>query len=326
MGTSANPTAAQGPNADLTGAYLGLAAGGGGMNRGGPTVVPNPFDNTILVRGTPQEWEQIKDLLRQIDVPPRQVLIDAKIYELDLTDAYTAGLQAYLDKKGSNALGRPVNASSNSGLTISAGTLVHNARELLGELNLAETNSRAQVISAPSIIATDSVPAVMNVGQDVAVLTSTSVLTSGTLTNTVSNRSTGTTLSITARINSSGVVTMIIDQDVSSPVAPTTGGVDSPSFTRQSFSTQITVQDGDTIAIGGFIQEQKGVATTGIPLLDRIPLIGALFSSKSITSSRKELIVFLTPRVIYDTNQIVDASDEMKSNMKSLQKMMRNDQ
>jgi len=145
--------------------------------------------------------------------------------------------------------------------------------------------------------------------------------------NTISNESTGTTLAITARINSSGVVTMIIDQNVSSPISGASpGGISSPSFQTRSFSTQVTVQDGDTIAIGGFIQEQDSTLTTGIPVLDRIPFLGALFSSKSIIKARTELIVFLTPRVIYDTNQITDASDEIKSNMKKMQKMMRDEQ
>jgi general secretion pathway protein D len=332
-GSNANPTPTAGQGSDLTGAYLGLASGAGNMAPRGPTVVPNPFDNTILVRSTPQEWEQIKDLLQQIDIPPRQVLIDAKIYELDLTGAYSAGLTAYLAKKDSGALGRPVNAStSSSGLTISAGTLVHHARELLGQINLAETAHQAHVISSPSIIATDSIPAVMNVGQDVPVLTSqglaggAQVGGNSPFTNTISNRSTGTTLSITARINSSGVVTMAIDQDVSAPLGASSNGIGSPSFSRRSFSTQVTVQDGDTIAIGGFIQEQKSNDSNGVPVLHRIPLLGALFGAKSYSSARTELIVFLTPRVIYDTNQIAEASDEIKSSMKRMQKMMSNDQ
>jgi general secretion pathway protein D len=214
-------------------------------------------------------------------------------------------------------------------LAVTDGFLVGHALELLSQLNLAETNSDARVIAAPSIIATDSVPAVMNVGESVPVLTSQAVVggvqSSGTnvFSNTISNESTGTTLSITARINSSGVVTMMIDQNVSSPITGSSpGGISSPSFQTRSFSTQVTVQDGDTIAIGGFIQEQDSNVTTGIPVLDKIPLLGALFSSKSIVKARTELIVFLTPRVIYDTNQMADATDEIKSNMKKMQKMM----
>jgi general secretion pathway protein D len=86
------------------------------------------------------------------------------------------------------------------------------------------------------------------------------------------------------------------------------------------------VQDGDTIAIGGFIQEQVSHDSNGIPVLQRIPLLGALFGSKNMAKARTELIVFLTPRVIYDTNQISDATDEIKSMMKKMQKMMREEQ
>jgi general secretion pathway protein D len=141
---------------------------------------------------------------------------------------------------------------------------------------------------------------------------------------TVSNVSTGVTLSITARVNSSGVVTMIINQQVSSPISPSSGsGIQSPSFSNRSFSTQLTVQDGDTVAIGGFIQETSGITSSGVPLLHRIPILGAAFGSKSISKARTELIVFLTPRVIYDTNQISDATDEIKSSLKHIQKLDR---
>ncbi len=333
MGSNANPVPGAGPATDLTGAYLGLAAMGQGSAIRGPSVIPNPFDNTILVRSTPQEWEQIQNLLRQIDIPPRQVLINVKIYELDLNGSYTAGLQSFLDKNTGNTPGsHAINASGGSttgGLAVTDGFLVSHALELLGQLNLAETNHNARVISAPSIIATDSIPAIMNVGQDVPVLTSQGVVGgvssggSSVFSNTINNRSTGTTLGITARINSSGVVTMMIDQDVSAPLSASSNGIGSPSFSRRSFSTQVTVQDGDTIAIGGFIQEQTSHDSNGIPGLNRIPLLGALFGYKNIVKARTELIVFLTPRVIYDTNQIADATDDIKSGLKKMQKMMR---
>jgi general secretion pathway protein D len=83
------------------------------------------------------------------------------------------------------------------------------------------------------------------------------------------------------------------------------------------------VQDGDTVAIGGFIQETYGITSSGVPFLHRIPILGAAFGSKSISKARTELIVFLTPRVIYDTNQITDATDEIKSSLKHIQKLDR---
>ena len=293
-------------------------------------MIPNPFDNTLLVQGSPQEWEQINSLLRQLDVPPRQVLVDAKIYELQLTGAFSAGVAAYLQKVGSGTIGtasRALNAASGAGgMALSAGALVLRSHELLVALATAESNHQSRIISAPSIIATDSIAATMNVGQDVPVLTSQAVAGgvqsggSNVFTNTISNRSTGVTLKILARVNSSGVVTMEIDQDVSDPQGNTTSGINSPSFSRRSFSTQVTVQDGDTIAVGGFIGESRVNDSSGVPVLSRIPLLGAAFGSKSYSKVRTELVIFLTPRVIYDTSQIQDASDEIKSNLKRLQK------
>jgi general secretion pathway protein D len=327
---SGNLMAASGSNTDLTGSYLGNNQGGAPAARI-PHVIPNPFDNTLLIQGTPQEYEQINSLLRQLDVPPRQVLIDAKIYEVDLTGAFSAGVTSYLQQKDTGGtVSRVLNATAGAGgLGLSVGALVLHSHELLGVLQTSEATSNARVISAPSIIATDSVPATMNVGQSVPVLTSQAVVsgvtTGGTspFANTVNNVSTGVTLSITARVNSSGVVTMMINQQVSSPVAPSSDGIQSPSFSNRSFSTQLTVQDGDTVAIGGFIQETYSKSSSGVPFLHRIPILGAAFGSKSISKARTELIVFLTPRVIYDTNQISDATDEIRSSLKHIQKLER---
>jgi len=329
VGSTAVPLPSGVGGADLTGSYLGNTATG---QQGAkvPRVIPNPFDNSILVQGTPQEWEQIRSLLRQLDVAPRQVLIDAKIYELDLTGAFSAGVQSYLDQQNTGPVSRTLTAAAGaSGLSLSVGALVMHSHELLGVLSAAESRHQSRVISAPSIIATDSIPATMNVGQNVPVLTSQGVAGgvqqggNSIFTNTVSNVSTGVTLQIMARVNSSGVVTMTINQQVSEPEGNTTSNIDSPSFSTRTFGTQVTVQDGDTIAIGGFIQETKTEDSTGVPLLHRIPLLGAAFGSKSNSKSRTELIIFLTPRVIYDTNQIQDATDEIKSNLKRVQKMMR---
>jgi general secretion pathway protein D len=301
-----------------------------------PHVIPNPFDNTLLIQATPQEYEQILGLLRQLDVPPRQVLIDAKIYEVDLNGAFAAGVSAFLEKRdtatassGTGSTGsRVLNATTSAaGLTLSTGALVLRSHELLAAITAQEARSNTRVISAPSIIATDSVAASLNVGEDVPVLTSQAVVGgvqqngSSLFTNTVASRSTGVTLNILARVNSSGIVTLLINQNVSSPQAPPAGGIQSPSFQNRSFQTQLTVQDGDTIAIGGIIQESNLESSAGVPILSHLPIIGPAFGAKSTSKSRTELVVFLTPRVIYDANQMLEATDEIKSGMKRIQRM-----
>ncbi len=336
--TTASPMAvavsgAQNPNAppDLTGSYLGNGPIPGQPTQRMPHVIPNPFDNTILIQGTPQEYEQILGLIRQLDIPPRQVLIDAKIYEVDLNGAFAAGVTAYLEKKDTGAFSRTLNAVTGAGgIALTTGALVLRSHELLAALTASETTSRTRVISAPSIIATDSIGASLNVGEDVPVLTSQAVAGgvqqsgSSLFTNTVSSRSSGVTLNIMARVNSSGIVTMIINQNVSSPQPPAaSSSIQSPSFQNRSFQTQVTVQDGDTVAIAGIIQESNLQSSAGVPFLHRLPGIGALFGAQSITKSRTELVVFLTPRVIYDTNQIVDATDEIRGSMKKIPKLIK---
>jgi general secretion pathway protein D len=320
--------------ADLTGSYLGF--GGGAAAQSGrriPHVIPNPFDNTLLVQGTPQEWEQISSLLEQLDVPPRQVLVEARIYEIDLTGAFASGVAAYLRDRnaagGTSGLSRTLlGEATGAGVTLTAGLLVGRSRQLLGILSANEVTGRARIISEPSVIATDSIAASINVGQEVPTLASqavTGVQQGGNslFASTVTNRNSGVTLSILARVNSSGIVTMVIDQEVSKPEPPTPGGIQSPSFSKRNVQTQVTVQDGDTVAIGGIIQESDTLSSSGVPVLHRIPILGGAFGNKSITKGRTELIIFLTPRVIYDTNQIVEATEELTGRLKRLKRMIK---
>lgn len=190
-------------------------------------------------------------------------------------------------------------------------------------MSASESVSKAKMISAPRIIATDSIPASVNVGTEVPTLTSTasSLTNGGVVANTVSDRDTGVTLQIVARVSPSGIVTMIINQEVSTPEQPASNSaIQSPSFSKSTVQTQVTVQDGDTIAIGGIIREDSTFGTGGIPYLNRLPVIGTIFGARTYSKSRSELIIFLTPRVIYDTNQVVEASDELKGSMRTLKK------
>jgi general secretion pathway protein D len=209
--------------------------------------------------------------------------------------------------------------------------MVSNARQLIGVLNAQETRGRSRVISSPSIIATDGIPATMNVGSQVPVLTSqlaTGVQTGGNtqFANTVSGESSGVTLSITPRVSSSGVVTMVINQQVTAPQAPAaSSAIQSPSFSNRSMSTQLTIMDGDTVAIGGAILENHTESTGGIPFLSHLPIVGPLFGAKNTSTQRTELIIFITPRVIYDSTQLLDATEELKNNLKRVGKLMKDD-
>ncbi len=323
------PGAVPGATPDQTGSYL--ASGVTAFN-GLPRIVPNPYDNTLLVQGTPQQWEQILRLLEQLDIPPRQVLIDARIYEVDLNDELKYGVEAALVARGAVSTAVPSlqlrGASGAGGFGLSAGAVVGQTRQLLGYLNSSDARGRTKVISAPSVIATDSIPASINVGQSTPTLAGVSpgLQNNGTtqFTQSISNQSSGVALNIIARVNASGVVTMVIDQSVTAPIPASQSAnpsIDSPSFSQRQVSTQVTVEDGDTIAIGGIITEQNATSSNGVPGLNRIPYLGALFGVKSYTKQRTELIIFLTPRVIYDTNQITDATEELRQKVKNASKL-----
>jgi general secretion pathway protein D len=299
-----------------------------------PRIVALSFDNKLMIQADPQKYQSILKMLEQLDKPPRQILLDAKIYSIDLTDQFASGVSAYFQSTTagtSSGLGlAPLISLASGATTLSAGMLVGKTRELLGALSLNENIGHVHVLSEPSLIATDSIPATINVGTQVPVLTSqvgTPLQLGGTnaFTQNISGVSTGITLNVNARVNPSGVVTLIIDQENSSPSGGSGSSASSltPSFSQQVVQTQITMQDGDTIAVGGLIGETTTSSVNGIPLLSRLPYIGALFGNKSYSHERTELILFVTPHVIYDTTNLLEASDELVAKVKKLQKYIK---
>ena len=329
-GAGAGSRAATG---DQTGSFLS-----GGAQQGPPAnmprIIPNPMDNTLLIQATPQDYQQISKLLKDMDIAPRQVLIDARIYEVSLTGAFASGVSAVLQRRTANGGGGGLSRDllgvvGGAGTQLTAGMLVGRTRELLGLLSLQENATKAKVLSSPSVIATDNIAASINVGLEVPTLTATSVtpIQSGgnsLFANSIQSRSTGVNMQVTARVNPSGIVTLVINQEVSAPQAPPAGGqIQSPSFSRRSVSTQVTVNDGDTVAIAGIINESSASSSSGIPGLHRLPIVGSLFGNKSYNHDRTELIIFFTPRVIYDTNQMQEASDELRSRLRKLAKVVK---
>ncbi len=319
---------------DATGSFVGQQGGGPltTMPRV-PKIIPNPFDNSLLIQATQAEYDQIYRLLSRLDIPPRQVLIEARIYEVSLTGAFSAGVQAFLQKRSAGSgtnLNQILGASTGAGINLTAGLLVGKSRELLFYLSSQEDERRVKVINSPQIIATDNIAASINVGSQVPTLTSQAVAGgiqqggNSLFTNQVSSRNAGVNLNITARVLPSGIVTLMINQEISSPVAPAaSSAIQSPSFSQRSVQTQVTVQDGDTIAIGGIMTESETFSTSGIPGLHKLPIIGNVFGNRSKSKERTELVIFMTPRVIYDIPEVVEASEEIRGRFKRLNKILK---
>jgi general secretion pathway protein D len=335
----APPPGAQAPppagGSDQTGRLLGSETAGSAVTaERGIRVVADPINNLIVVQGTQQEWEVIQRTLQQLDFPPRQVLIQAKVYEVSLTGVLSSGVEAYLARRGGqNTLAerKVLGGFTRGGLSnLSLGALVGNTRELAIFLNATQSDGRTRVLSAPSLIATDNIAAQITVGQSVPTLSSQALAGgaqsdgSSLFTNTISNVQTGVSLSITARVNASGIVTMEVNQEVSSPQAPTSAdAIQSPTIDRRNIRTQITVNDGDTVAIAGVIQETDFYSRSRVPGIGKIPILGGFFGGTSTSKVRTELVVLLTPRVIYDETEFVSASEELKTGLKSLRRVIR---
>ena len=306
-----------------------------GIVQGEIKIVADEVNNALLVRCSPQDFEVIKDTIRQLDIVPRQVLIDVKIFEVVLTGNLSMGVSAFLQQRtNANKIttasfsARPSDGIP-AGLNIATFANIGMTRELVAFLNAQETRSRSRVLSAPSVVASDNVEAHIQVGQEIPILTAQGVVPGGTgggslFTNSVQNRSTGIILNVTPRINPSGWVTLKVNQEVSSPGPPPIGSsIESPSINIRSVTTQLTVKDGETIAIGGIISESRGVTKNRVPLLGDLPGIGLLFGNTTQTHDRTELIALITPRLIEDIDQAHDLTEELKSQLKSLRKDLR---
>ena len=307
------------------------------MVQGEIKIVADDQNNALIIQCSPQDYEVIEETIRELDRVPRQVLINVKIYEVVLSDELSMGISAFLQDRNRPTVSSPSATTASfggaaaSGLNLATRVLMGNTRELVAFLNAEETRSRSRVLSAPSIIASDNVTANIQVGSEIPILTSRGVVPGGTggsslFSNTIQNRKTGVILNVTPRINAGGWVTLAVHQEVSSPGPPPSSGIQSPSINIRSVETQVTIKNGQTIAIGGIISETKGLSRNRVPFLGRIPVVGLLFGTTSRETSRTELIALITPHVIEDIEQAADLTEELKSTLKVLKKELSRDE
>ena len=301
-------------------------------------IITDPVSNSIVVQGTAQQYAEIARTLDKLDIVPRQVMIEARVYEVDLTGALTYGLEYALQQRGSGTtplqfLG-DYGVTTASTLTGSTGFLVGQTRQLMAFLTAAENRSRVRTLSAPTLITTDSTQARIQVGESVPTLSSQGLAQGGQIagnslfTSTVNNVDTGIILTVTPRITSTGLVSLQINQEISNEVPPatSTSGIQSPSFTKRTVSTHAVAQDGQTIALGGLISYSYTKTTNRIPLLGDIPYLGAVFGSTSYNTQETELIVLLTARIISTLPGATAATRELEEKLRDLRREFKKDE
>jgi len=296
-------------------------------------IITDPVSNSIIVQSTAQEYAEIARTIEKLDVVPRQVLIEARVYEVDITGDLSFGLTYALQQRGTATgfLG-DYGVSSPSSLTASAGIVIGQTRQLMAFLTASENRSRVKTLSAPTVLTTDSTEARIQVGSSVPVLTSQGLAVGGQIagnslyTSTVQNVDTGIILTVTPRITSTGLVSLSINQDISNEVPPpATSGIQSPSFLKRSVSTHAVAQDGQTIALGWLISYTYNKTVNRIPLLGDIPWLGMLFGSTSYNTTETELIVLLTPRIISTLPAANAATLELEDKLKDLRREFKKD-
>ena len=321
-----------------TGAATFQMPGGGlygGQTANEVRVIADKDTNSLLILATPADYEVIENALRKLDVIPRQVLVEVMLAEVQLTDSSNFGIDWFIDLKNNtsgtlNLGGLPSTPTGAVTPTLGGLNLVQlsgppgsNVRAVLNALG---RDGKAQVLASPQIMVLDNQKAQIKVGDRISVQTQSQTganSTTGTV-NSFSYLETGILLAVTPRINSGGLVTLEVNQEVSVPgdTPPASTGNPNPPVNSRSAQTTVVVASGETVVLGGLIREDNGRSTQGLPLLSKIPILGAAFGSQSFRRSRTELVLVITPKIISDTTQAREATQELRRKLPSLEQYL----
>jgi len=288
-------------------------------------IVPNTENNALLIYATPNEFSVIETALRRLDITPIQVLIEASLAEVSLTDDMRYGLQwAFQGGDGPLVLSEAANgaiAPKFPGFSY----LFTGRTDIRAVLNALESVTNVNVLSSPKLLVLNNREAELQIGDQVPIITQTAVSTvddTSPIVNSVQLRDTGVILRITPRVNRSGLVLLDVAQEISDVVPTTTSNIDSPTIQQRRISSSVAVHNGETIALGGLIRDSKTRSRAGVPFASKIPLIGGLFGSTNNNNRRTELIVLITPRVIRSQQESDELMDELHDQFRGLRKAL----
>lgn len=326
---SANPRQASGgqANANARGGVeeaggTGSAAQGQGPAAINARITADEVNNAVIVYGTPREYAVVEDALRRLDILPFQVMIEAAITEVTLNDRLRYGVQWNF-------------VTGRSNFTLTEGLTTAPVRNLPGfsyffngsdidiALNALEERTNIKVISAPKLLVLNNQTAALQVGDQVPILTQSSVGVQdpdSPIVNSVEYRDTGVILRITPRVNASGLVLLDISQEVSLATENRVAGIDSPIVSTRRVATTIAAQDGQVLALGGLFQDRQSFGKNGLPILSRIPILGSLlFGNSSDRQDRTELVVLLKPTVLRSIDDGRAITEELRSKLRTLE-------
>ena len=295
---------------------------------GGIKVVANKANNSLLIRATPASFETMEATLLRLDTSPLQVLIEATIVEVLLNDALRYGVQYFIKTEGVRiGFNSGVEGGDDFGIEPSPILPGFNFIVGAGNSNLTiDALSRmtdVKVLSSPSVVVLDNREATLTVGDEVPITTRQAVSVEevdSPLVSSIEYRNTGVILQVRPRINVDGAVNLEIAQEVSR-VADTAQGTEgelTPTITQRKITSRVAVQSGQTVVLGGLIEDAETRGRDRVPVLGEIPVVGSLFGTTDTANRRTELIVFITPRVIRNAMDARDVSEELRARLKSL--------
>lgn len=290
----------------------------------GSSVVVDSASNTLIFQANPDEYSQLTALLQTLDRPVKSAMIEVTVAELSVDKNSQLGVEWFFNQTasdGSTAIGQTLGglAIGTSGFNYQIIGSAGGAARL--KLNALASDNKATILSSPRVTARNGEQAMIQVGQEVPIITSQQSTTSvnagvnlGPL-QAIQYKSTGVILKVRPAIHSGDQIDLEVQQEVSAAVATNTGVNNSPTISTRKLDTKLSLKSGSTVMLGGLISDETSDGAAGIPLLKDIPLVGSLFRSQNTGGKRRELIVLITPYVINDQHDAEAITDAFRRNL-----------
>jgi len=300
-------------------------------------ITADAANNAIVVYSTQEEYRVVERAIRDLDRAKLQVAIDATVAEVTLTNQLQYGVQFFLSGHnvsggvlGPGAATAPVSAVAAASATAQASILQSvgpGLNLLLGAagspraiLNALQTVTDVKVLSSPSLVALDNQPALLQVGDEIPVTTSSATVLanpSNPIVNTIEMRNTGVILKVLPHIHANGTIQLEIDQEISNVVNPDQQTL-TPTISQRRVHSSVSVTSGQTVLLAGLISENSQVTRSGIPGLREIKFLGDVFGNTSSTKSRSEIIIFIRTQMIRNGHDASAVAEEFREKLQSM--------
>jgi len=303
-----------------------VSVSGSAPGIGNLSITADETNNALAILATPQQYGVIVAALKKLDAAPLQVLLEAAIAEVTLTDNLKYGVQYFFQPNTQNQI--VLSDSASAAITPAfpgfsyAYSSGNNIKIILDAL---QSLTHIEVVSSPQLMVLNNQAATLQVGDRVPIVTQQAQQTTSDtapIINSIEYEDTGVILKVTPRVNRGGMVMMDISQEVSQVSDTSASPVPSPTIQERKINSSVAVQDGETVVLGGLISDSRTRGKTGIPFLQSIPVLGNLFRDTSDNTTRTELMVLITPHVVDNTQKARKITEELRRRLPNVQAVL----